>query len=166
MLMKSYFVSSIPDEIMEEYYKELPEGTYNESGNRAAYKGGMINRMDNSPEATEARRRGAQVTNSKLAERRTFAETIEYMLRKRAPAEDIERYGLENGASNQDVIMAAMMGQAKKGNVKAGTFLRDTIGQQPVAKQEITADIMTDADRELLAKVTARLGNNAQGKDA
>ena len=148
----------VPDEIMEAHYKELPEGTVNESGNRAAYKGGMINVMNNSPEAMEARRKGGEVTKAKYEQRRTFADTIEYLLRKKASAEDREAYGLEGDATQQDVIMAAMLRQAKKGNVKAGTFLRDTIGQQPVAKSEITADIMTDADRELLEKVTARLG--------
>jgi hypothetical protein len=53
--------------------------------------------------------------------------------------------------------MAAMYIQALRGNVKAAQFIRDTIGQAPITKQEISADITTEADRALMEKITKRL---------
>lgn len=146
----------VPDEIMEAHYKELPNGSINESGTQRTSNGGMIKIL--SAADTDIQRAGAEASNATQAQRRTFADTIEYMLRQQADDETKERLRLPEKATQQDAIMAAMFVQARKGNVKASTFLRDTIGQQPVAKSEITADIMTDADRELLEKVTARLG--------
>jgi hypothetical protein len=46
--------------------------------------------------------------------------------------------------------------QATEGNVKAGQFVRDTIGEQPTAKQDLNVS-MTDDDKRLLEKVEARL---------
>ena len=152
----------VPDDIMEEYYKELPPGTVNESRTQRAANGGKIKILTAAD--TDIQRAGAEASNATQAQRRTFADTIEYMLKQQADAETKERLRLPERATQQDAIMAAMFVQARKGNVKASTFLRDTIGQQPVSRSEISADIMTDADRELIDRVTARLGNSAQSK--
>jgi hypothetical protein len=50
-----------------------------------------------------------------------------------------------------------MLLEATSGNVKAGQFLRDTIGEQPTTKTEIQADIMTDHDRDLIEKLEKKL---------
>ena len=57
---------------------------------------------------------------------------------------------------NQERLCMALFQSALKGNYKAFNSLRDTIGEMPTQKQEVTATI-TDADKELLEKVSARL---------
>ena len=42
------------------------------------------------------------------------------------------------------------------GNSKAWQFVRDTVGEMPTIKQEVTADILTAEDRELLEKIRSR----------
>lgn len=48
--------------------------------------------------------------------------------------EEIEK---QLGASIKDIVKASIL-QAKKGNVQASIFLRDTIGEKPVDKVENT----------------------------
>nr|DAG92001.1 MAG TPA: hypothetical protein [Ackermannviridae sp.] len=57
-------------------------------------------------------------------------------------------------------IAVAMAAKAKAGDVKAAVFVRDSAGDKPADQVELTAETMTDADRELLANVQKRLQNN------
>lgn len=57
----------------------------------------------------------------------------------------------------QEEICLGIIEQAKKGNYKAFNSIRDTIGEMPTVKQEITADVTTDADRQLMDKIANRL---------
>ena len=50
------------------------------------------------------------------------------------------------------LILAAMAQGAKNGSFKCAEFLRDTAGYKPKNEVEISADIMTDADRSLIDK--------------
>lgn len=147
----------VPREFMEEHYKELPDGTRTEEGIRV-YNGGMLKQLGADPERDrEIRQQGGRALQAKLQQRRTLAESIEIALRKKARAEDINRYNLPDDATNQDVITAAIVAQAGGGNMKAWTALRDTVGEMPVARTEITADVMTAADRALVEKLSRRL---------
>ena len=146
----------VPDSIMDKYYSVLPENVTNESRSRITAKTGTLSRLSNDERSKEIQRAGARATNAKLAERKTFRETIEYMLTLRAKPEDIEKLGLEKTATMQDAITMAMLAQSAKGNVKAAQFIRDTAGQMPTIKQEVTADILTAEDRELLEKIRSR----------
>ena len=105
----------------------------------------------------EIRVAGGKALQANLKERRTLAESREIALRQKASRETIEQYNLPADATNQDAITAAIVKQAGAGNMKAWTALRDTIGEMPVAKQEITADVMTAADRALMEKLQRRL---------
>lgn len=146
----------VSDEVFDKYYKILPEGTRNESRSKQAVNKGYINVLGNNPERDkEIRRLGAEALNAKHAQRRTMAETLDILLRQAADPETIEALGLPAGATKQDAMLAAMYLQATEGNVKAGQFVRDTIGEQPTIKQEV--DIMTDDDRKLLANISDRL---------
>lgn len=148
----------VPDEIFDKYYKLLPAGTSNESITKRAVNKGYINVLGNNPERDrEIRRAGAEALNAKHAQRRTLSDTLDVLLRKKATQADIDAYNLPADATYQDAIMAAMMQQAAEGNVKAGQFIRDTIGEQPTAKQDVNVS-MSDADKALLDKVQARLG--------
>ena len=56
------------------------------------------------------------------------------------------------------VLTVRMIQEAAKGNYKAFETLRDTAGYKPKDEVDITADIMTEADRSLVDKVSSRLG--------
>lgn len=57
-------------------------------------------------------------------------------------------------------IAVAMAAKAKAGDVKAAVFVRDSAGDKPADQMEITAETMTDADRELMQNIQKRLQKN------
>ena len=65
---------------------------------------------------------------------------------------------LDGDKSVMAVLTARMVQEAGKGSYKHYETLRDTAGFKPKDEVGITADIMTDADRSLLDKVSGRLG--------
>jgi len=69
-----------------------------------------------------------------------------------------ERLKRDNpNATLYDLIQCVAVGKAIDGNVKAMEYVRDTHGDKPIDKVEITDNVMTDADRELLKSISARL---------
>lgn len=147
----------LPAEVFDKFGKLLPDGTKSDDG-RMAYHGGFLKTLGNNPERDhDIRVKGGQALQAKLKERRTFAETIEIMLRKKASKEAIETLGLDEDATTQDAVIAAMLKASGEGDTKAAVFIRDTVGEKPVEKKEIDAQIMTENDRKLLEKVSKRL---------
>ena len=63
---------------------------------------------------------------------------------------------MTNNPTQYDLINLAMIAQAKLGDTKAASYVRDTIGDKLAEKQEINATF-TDGDRSLLEKVSARI---------
>lgn len=55
-------------------------------------------------------------------------------------------------------ILLSMAREAQDGNYKAAEFIRDTSGQKPVNEVTLDANVMTDADRQLLDNVLKRQG--------
>lgn len=56
----------------------------------------------------------------------------------------------------------SMLSEAiNNGNVKAAQFVRDTVGEMPTVKQEVT-NTMSDGDKALLEKVSKRLEKSTQ----
>ena len=148
----------VPDDVFETFYKLLPKGSRNESGTWRASNGGKIKILGGDPEADrEIHRKGGEAIQATLRQRRTFAETIEIMLRKTAPKETREALGLDENATTQDAVIAAMLKASGEGDTKAAVFLRDTVGEKPIDKKEIDAAIMTENDKKLLEKVSKRL---------
>ena len=64
---------------------------------------------------------------------------------------------LDGDKSVMAVLTARMVQEAGKGSYKHYETLRDTAGFKPKDEVDISADIMTDADRALLDKVGRRL---------
>jgi len=63
-------------------------------------------------------------------------------------ARSLKKIALEKLAAGAgDEILDAMIKQAKKGNVKAAEFVRDTSGQKP--KEEIEVNDVTDRAKKL-----------------
>lgn len=147
----------VPDDVFDNHYRDLPQGIRNETGNKLTANKGYITMLGADPEKDkEIQRQGAEALNARNAQRRSLADTLDVLLRKKARPEDIAEYDLPDNATYQDAIMAAIMAQAAEGNVKAGQFVRDTIGEQPTSKQDI-AVTMSDDDRKLLEQVEKRL---------
>lgn len=65
------------------------------------------------------------------AERKTMKATLDYLLEKEITNSKGEK------ATTKEAIMTATIKKALHGDIKAIQFIRDTIGETPVAKQEI-----------------------------
>jgi hypothetical protein len=153
----------VPDDFMDANYRNLPDGTVNESRTYRTYRGGKMRSLGGDPERDrEIQIKGANTLNANIAQRKTMSETIDLLLRSKASRKDIETLGLDPNVSmtKQEAIVASIYLQTMKGNVKAATFIRDTVGEMPTTKQQITADITTEADRALIEKISKRLTEN------
>lgn len=147
----------VPDEIMEKFYRQLPSGTVNQSGTFKAFNGGRLHLLGNDKEWTkEVTTAGANALNAVKSQRRTLAEDMRDLLGRAADDKTLQAAGLDKG-TYQDAIIAALIRESVKGNVRAFDSFRDTIGEAPVKQAEITAAV-TEGDKELLRKVQQRLG--------
>lgn len=62
-------------------------------------------------------------------------------------------------ATLYDLIQLVAVGKAAGGNMKAAEYVRDTFGDKPVDKVDISAEITTEADRALMQSIAERLEN-------
>ena len=62
-------------------------------------------------------------------------------------------------ATLYDLIQIVAAGRAVGGNIKAAEYIRDTYGDKPTEKLDITGEIMTETDRAMLEKIAKRLDN-------
>lgn len=146
----------IPDEIFDKYYKELPEGTRNESGTFFAYRGGKLRTLQSKSEADkEIQTKGANTLNANLAQRKTNKEVIDIIFRSKAPKEAIERLGLPENATMIEAINSSMFQEALKGNTKAYELLRDTAGEKPTEKIDASLSAMTPEQQKILEDIKA-----------
>ena len=74
-------------------------------------------------------------------------------------AEKAQLFAKEQGRSLTlyEAIALAQVKRAIDGDVKAATFVRDSAGDKPVERSEVVGEIITDADRQLLANIQRRL---------
>ena len=126
-----------------------------------------FNQMD--PEKVkEIRRKGAEAVNQLHGEKKTAKQALASVLTLKATDEVVkaadidpkiaERLKRDNpNATLYDLIQAVAVGRALEGNVKAMEYVRDTHGDAPVKQIEVTENITTDADREMLQMIAARL---------
>lgn len=84
-----------------------------------------LKKIQSTEEAREKGRKGGIKSGEARRKKKLFKEAIEKQL-----------------GQNLDVMVKSMITQAKKGNVQAITFLRDTIGEKPTDKVE--ADVNSD----------------------
>ena len=137
----------ISDEDFMDNVRDLPEGTRSEK--YYAKDGGYITPLrKGTPEARERASKAGKASNEMYRERKKWAESIDIFLKQTD----------ENGVSNQDKIVLGMIAKAMEGCVGASEFLRDTVGEKPT--DQVSLDVMTDKDREVLKNLTERLGLN------
>lgn len=121
-------------------------------------------------EAREIRRKGAEAVNKLHGEKKTARESLERMLSILATDDIIAQADMETALAERlkkenphmtvyDVINATAIGRAMSGNVRAAEYVRDTAGDKPTEKIDVTGQIMTDADRDLLQTIGDRLNN-------
>lgn len=138
----------IPDDVFMDNYKDLPEGTKSDAG-KIATRGGFLNPLQKGTERTkEIAKMGADAAAETYLRRKTFKESITILLNKKD----------SDGVSMQDKIVEAMANKAMDGCVGAFEALRDTVGEKPT--DQVSLDVMTDKDREVLKNLTERLGLN------
>lgn len=139
----------VPDDVFEENLKQLPDYTVNESNTYMGFHGGKLKPLGLDPENDlKVRRAGAEATNAKLAQRRTFKEQADILL---------ARINKETGKTGIEEITVAMMERALAGDVKAYTALRDTAGEKPAESLDLNANVMTEADQALIEKLKSRM---------
>lgn len=148
----------VEDDLFDKYYKELPRGTVNESKTYRAYNGGKVKSLTS--ENRDIQVMGGKALQAKLKQRRTFAEAISTVLAQKPTEKVREELELDSTADNLDAVIAAMLRQAQKGNVKAGDFLRDTIGEKPTDRLEASVETMTAEDREMLENIQKRMAED------
>lgn len=112
-------------------------------------------------------KKGGKASQEKRKQRKTMKENLKLLLEcEFSPGQvaDItgEFYNLAGGDNSvQQALMIQTLKQAMSGDTKAISFVRDTIGEKPVEESVITADIMTEADRKVLANVLKRTSKDS-----
>lgn len=97
----------------------------------------------------EAARRAGIASGQARRERKTLGEELKAIL---------------SSGDNQERMCMALFRSALSGDYRAFNSLRDTIGEMPTQKQEVTASI-TDGDKALLDKVSKRLESQKCSSD-
>lgn len=124
-------------------------------------------------ERQEIQRKGAEALNKIKGEEKTAKQSLDRMLsilvtegildKADIDAELAERLRRENPSMTlYDAVNAVALGRALAGNMKAAEYIRDTRGDAPVKQIEVTENITTDADREMMRQLSERLQQGGQ----
>jgi general stress protein YciG len=116
----------------------------------------------------EISRKGAQAVNKLHGEKKTAKQALENILTLKVSDEIIAGADLDPAiaaklkrdnpdATLYDLIQIVAAGRAVGGNIKAAEYIRDTYGDKPVDKVDISGEIMTETDRAMLEKISRRL---------
>lgn len=116
----------------------------------------------------EIRRKGAEAVNKLHGEKKTAKESLSKILTLKVTEEIIENADIDPAVAERlkrdnpnatlyDLIQAVAVGRALEGNIKAAEYVRDTHGDKPVDRVEVTENLTTDQDRELMRQIAQRL---------
>jgi len=126
-----------------------------------------FNKMD--PEKRkEICQKGAAAVNKLHGEKKTAKQALEKILTLKIDDKIIssadlspelaERLKRSNpDATLYDLINIVAVGRAVSGNMKSYELIRDTYGDMPIKQIEVTENITTEQDRELLKQINERL---------
>lgn len=163
----------VPDEVFDQNYNELPDGTKNQSMTARAYHGGKLSILGSNPEKDRAiQSAGGKALSAVKAQRRTICQAVDYLLAQKIPPEHLQqavseqlRQFLPEDCSLVDLLGLSMLQEAMKGNAKAAEYIRDSVGERPKDELKINAEqTISDADRALLEKVNARYEAQKNGR--
>ena len=152
-------------------YQKIQKGLEEPQGSEKGWlnleKRTSFNMMDEE-KRREICRKGAEAVNKLHGKKKTAREALENILTLKitdeildgaeVPPDIAARMKRDNpDATLYDLIQIVAVGRAVGGNVKAMEYVRDTHGDKPVDKVDITADVTTEADRALMRQVAERL---------
>ena len=123
-----------------------------------------------SEKLSEISRKGAAAVNKLHGEKRTAKQALEKILTLKVndaiiagadlEPELAERLKRDNpDATIYDLVQLVAVGRAVGGNMKAYELIRDTYGDKPIERVEVSENITTEADREMMRAIAARLEN-------
>ena len=103
-------------------------------------------RPPTSEEARERGRKGGKASGKKRQQNKTFKEIISKFLDGKVSDERLKQQMIEFGfadkeVSNKSCAVFALWKEAIKGNTKAFELLRDTIGEKPQDKLNISGEV-------------------------
>jgi hypothetical protein len=113
-------------------------------------------------------RKGAEAVNRLYGEKKTAREALENILTLKIDdrimnAADIEPELAERlkrsnpDATLYDLIQIVAVGRALGGNMKSYELIRDTYGDMPIKQVEITENVTTEQDREMMRQLSELL---------
>ena len=119
-------------------------------------------------ERKEIARKGAEAVNKLHGEKKSAKQSLEKLLTIKVddnllesadiPKELADKLKRDNpNATLYDLIQMVAIGRAVGGNMKAYELIRDTHGDKPIERVELTENVTTDADREMLRNIAERL---------
>lgn len=157
-----------------ETYKKIMSGELEPEGGQIGWKNLQAGHREHNlkvidPEKRkEICRKGAAAVNKLHGEKKTAKQALEKILTLKVNDEIIAGADLDPAIAEKlkrdnpdatiyDLIQIVAAGRAVSGNIKAAEYIRDTYGDKPVDKVDISGEIMTETDRAMLQKISARL---------
>ena len=116
-------------------------------------------------ERKELSRKGGIARQEQIKQRRTLKEQMLAILEANYSRETAEKFLgpdannlTEDDLTGQGILSARMWKEAcENGSAKAAEFCRDTSGQRPKDLLEVSGNVISDADRALMANLSKRL---------
>lgn len=149
--------SIIPDSVDNTVSDPVDNTINNTNKSNPAKNGGtLVSLADRTlEERREIGRKGGLKSGETKKKRKTMRDTILSMLSQEVSPEKLEEMGVDISTLNGDytmqaAVISAMFRQAVNGSEKAMQLLRDTIGEQPVNRSEVTQEIITKEDTDLM----------------
>ena len=107
--------------------------------------------------------KGGKASVKKRKEVRHAKEILRDLLSQDLSHEEVVQIlGKDSSDRNTYSVMIQKMVQvANSGNVKAFAELRDTFGDKPTEEVNLTANVITDKDRQLLALLSEKMSEKA-----
>ena len=111
---------------------------------------------------------GGKAVQELHGERRTAREALSNVLTLKVTPEILEQADIDTSISERlkrdnpnatiyDLIQAVAVGKALEGSARHIEYIRDTNGDKPIDRVEVTENVTTDADRALMSQIAERL---------
>lgn len=153
-------------------YQQVMDGDIEPTGSQKGWKNLKpipFNTMEEE-KRREICRKGAEAVNKLHGEKKTARESLTRILSLRAdsgilaaadvPEELIQKLKRDNpNATLYDLIQLVAVGRALGGNMKSYELIRDTAGDKPIDRVEVSDNVTTESDRELMRTIAARLAD-------
>lgn len=140
-----------------------PFDCHNSTSGKTLKKNAKYKNLDmlTTDEARKRGRAGGLKSGEVRKARKTMRETILEMISREVDPDKLQEMGVDIDSLGGDftyqaAIIAAMLREAVNGDTKAMALLRDTMGEQPTIRQEITETI-TREDAQLMDNLTKAL---------